>query len=42
MLPVFVESDELEMAALANEPAVERDAYGFRLAASRDRLDMRI
>lgn len=42
VLPVFVESDELEMAALANEPAVERDAYGFRLAASRDRLDMRI
>ncbi|WP_412546493.1 flagellar hook-length control protein FliK [Maricaulis sp. MIT060901] len=42
VLPVFVESDELEMAALANEPAIERDAYGFRLAASRDRLDMRI
>ena len=42
VLPVFVESDELELAALANESAIERDAYGFRLAASRDRLDMRI
>lgn len=42
VMPVFVESDDLELAALASETAIERDAYGFRLAAARDRLDVRI
>lgn len=42
VMPVFVESDDLEMSALANETTIERDAYGFRLAAARDRLDVRI
>lgn len=42
VMPVFAESDDLDMAALANETAIERDAYGFRLAAARDRLDVRI
>lgn len=42
VMPVFVESDDLEMSALANDTTIERDAYGFRLAAARDRLDVRI
>lgn len=42
VMPVFVESDDLEMSALANDTTTERDAYGFRLAAARDRLDVRI
>ncbi len=42
VMPVFVESNDLEMSALANDTTIERDAYGFRLAAARDRLDVRI
>jgi len=42
VMPVFVESDDLEMSALANDTTIERDAYGFRLATARDRLDVRI
>ncbi len=42
MIPVFQESEYLELAETAVEPQAEHEAYGFRLAGGRDRLDMRI
>jgi hypothetical protein len=42
MIPVFQESEYLDLAETAVEPQAEREAYGFRLAGGRDRLDMRI
>lgn len=42
MIPVFQESEYLDLAEAAVEPQAEREAYGFRLAGGRDRLDMRI
>lgn len=42
MIPVFQESEYLELADAGDEPQTQREAYGFRLAGGRDRLDMRI
>ncbi|WP_300529152.1 flagellar hook-length control protein FliK [Maricaulis sp.] len=42
MIPVFQESEYLELAEAGVEPQAEREAYGFRLSGGRDRLDMRI